>query len=128
MAYEAKTDWKLDDTVMPDDMNRIEQGIRDIETDSEKKATVTNYTTTIPTSGWSSSAPYSIDITVTGIQSTDTNFPVSPNYSSDTTTRQAQTEAWGKVSMIVAGADKITVTCDEEIPTTEIPIQITVVR
>lgn len=30
MAYEAKTNWKLDDTVMPDDMNRIEQGIHEL--------------------------------------------------------------------------------------------------
>lgn len=30
MAYEAKTNWKLDDTVMPEDMNRIEQGIQDL--------------------------------------------------------------------------------------------------
>lgn len=32
MAYEAKTNWKLDDRVMPDDMSRIEQGIKDVET------------------------------------------------------------------------------------------------
>ena len=31
MAYEAKTNWKLDDTVMPDDMNRIEQGIYELD-------------------------------------------------------------------------------------------------
>lgn len=35
MAYEAKTNWKLDDTVMPDDMNRIEQGIKDVESELE---------------------------------------------------------------------------------------------
>lgn len=35
MAYEAKTNWKLDDTVMPDDMNRIEQGIKDVELELE---------------------------------------------------------------------------------------------
>lgn len=29
MSYEGKTDWKLDDLVMPEDMNRIEQGILD---------------------------------------------------------------------------------------------------
>ena len=58
----------------------------------------------------------------------DSNFPVSPVYSTDKATRTAQAEAWGKVSMIAAGANLITVTCDEEIPTTAIPIQITVVR
>lgn len=29
MAYSAKTDWKINDTVQPQDMNRIEQGINE---------------------------------------------------------------------------------------------------
>lgn len=128
MAYSGKTNWKLDDTVMPTDMNRIEQGIIDNETSVNTKATATNYTATIPTSGWSSSAPYTIDITVTGMINTDSNFPVSPIYSDTADTRKAQAEAWGKISMIKSGTDKITVTCDEELPTTAIPIQIMVVR
>lgn len=32
MAYSGKTDWQLNDTVMPTDMNRIEQGIIDVDT------------------------------------------------------------------------------------------------
>ena len=99
-----------------------------VNTELGKKATSKNFTATIPTSGWSSSAPYTIDITVTGMINTDSNFPVSPVYSDTADTRKAQAEAWGKISMIKAGTDKITVTCDEEIPTTAIPIQITVVR
>ena len=34
MAFNAKTDWKLQDTVEPADMNRIEQGIVDVEANS----------------------------------------------------------------------------------------------
>lgn len=32
MSYEGKTDWKRDDVVKPEDMNRIEQGIYDAAT------------------------------------------------------------------------------------------------
>lgn len=92
------------------------------------KATTENFTTTIPTTGWSSSAPYTNTITVSGMLASDSNFPVSPVYSTELATRKLQSEAWNKVTMIAAGANSIVVTCDEEIPTTEIPIQITVVR
>jgi hypothetical protein len=99
-----------------------------VNTELGKKATSKNFTATIPTTGWSSSAPYTNTITVSGMLASDSNFPVSPVYSTDKATRTAQAEAWGKVSMIAAGANLITVTCDEEIPATAIPIQITVVR
>lgn len=125
MAYEAKTNWKLDDTVMPDDMNRIERGIQNLDTNA---TTVFRATTTIPTTGWSASAPYTVNVVVAGMLETDDGFSVTPKYGSTITTREAQIEAWGKVSMITSGTDKIVVTCDEEIPTTEIPILITVVR
>ena len=99
-----------------------------VNTELGKKATSNNFTATIPTTGWSSSAPYTNTVTVSGILASDSNFPVSPVYSDTLSTRTAQLEAWGKVTMIVAGDNSITVTCDEEIPTTAIPIQITVVR
>lgn len=95
------------------------------ETVSEKAIT-NNFTATIPTTGWSSSAPYTIEIEVLGMLETDKNFPVSPVYNAENYT--AQSEAWNKISFIDGGLDKITVTCMEELPTTEIPIQITVVR
>lgn len=40
MAYSAKTDWKLNDTVMPADMNRIEQGIKDVDTNKRNKTDI----------------------------------------------------------------------------------------
>ncbi|MDO3678696.1 hypothetical protein [Paenibacillus ehimensis] len=33
MAYEAKTNWQLDDTVTEGDMNRIEKGVMDAYTE-----------------------------------------------------------------------------------------------
>ena len=125
MAYEAKTNWKLDDTVMPDDMNRIEEGIQNLDTNA---TTVFKATATIPTTGWSASAPYTVNVVVAGMLETDDGFAVSPVYADTVTTRKAQAEEFGKISMIKSGTDKIIVTCDDEVPTTEIPILITVVR
>ena len=125
MAYEAKTNWQLNDTVMPEDMNRIEQGIQMIEQNS---STSFKATATIPTTGWTTTVPYSVTISVPGIKATDENFPVSPILADTSTTRKAQLDAWSKITMIKAETDTIVVTCDEELPTTEIPIQITVVR
>lgn len=125
MAYEAKTNWKLDDTVMPEDMNRIEQGIKNL---NETATTVFKTNAVIPTTGWSTVAPYTIDIVVAGMLESDNGFSVSPQYESTITTRKAQLEAWGKVSMITSGTDKITVICDDELPITEVPILIMAVR
>ena len=126
MAYEAKINWKLDDTVMPSDMNRIEQGIADIENNLNNKATSTEFTAIIPVTGWSSEAPYTIEIPVVGMLESDKNFPVSPVYTDDL--YEAQSEAWSKISYIKSDVDKIIVTCKTELPATAIPIQITVVR
>ena len=56
------------------------------------KATTTTYTATISTS-WSGSGPYTQNITVSGLLSTD-NPIVGPVLSATLATRQAQQEAW----------------------------------
>jgi hypothetical protein len=98
----------------------------EIEILKNEKATSVKYTATIPSTGWTAQAPYTTDISVVGMLESDTNFPVSPVFTSDN--YNSVSEEWNKVSFIEAGADKITVTCMEEVPTTDIPIQITVVR
>ena len=80
----------------------------------------------IPVVGWTDTAPYTIEVPVVGMLESDKNFPISPVYADDL--YEAQSEAWSKVSYINAGSDKIIVTCKSELPTTAIPIQITVVR
>lgn len=98
----------------------------EIETLKAEKAETKTFFATIPAIGWSETAPYTIDIDINGMLESDANFPVSPAYTVED--YEAQNEAWNKISIIRAGANKITVICKEEVPTTEIPIQITVVR
>lgn len=85
------------------------------------------FTATIPTSGWSASAPYTVSVAVSGILATDT--PVVDVVLSNTAeTAKAQLEAWGTVGRIVTSNNSITVYCYDSVPTTEIPIQLKVVR
>lgn len=94
---------------------------------SNSKEMVPTYTATIPTAGWSNSAPYTVSINVTGILNTDN--PTIGLVQSDTlSTRQAQREAWSKISRITTSNGSITVYADEEKPTTAIPIQIKCIR
>ena len=90
-------------------------------------ATTALYSTTIPTSGWSSSAPYSVQIALSGILSTDTplvDIVQSGNESTDAPLR----EAWACITRITTAENSITVFAAEEKPTVAIPIQMRVVR
>lgn len=90
-------------------------------------ATVTTYTATIPVSGWSSTVPYTQTVSVSGILSSDTPI-IDVNLSADTNTAITQLDAWACVSKITTSIGSLTITCLEEKPTTNIPIQLKVVR
>ena len=80
------------------------------------------------TATWSgSSAPYTQDVAVSGILSTDIAH-IMPVYSIDNAAAISQKEAWSCVSKAETSDGTITFTCFEEKPTTAIPIQIEVVR
>lgn len=81
------------------------------------------YTATIPTTGWSSSAPYKLTLTVSGITAAMTPT-VDVVQSSDAAAAALQLEAWGCVSRITTDANSITVYCYDSIPETAIPIQL----
>lgn len=78
---------------------------------------------TIPATGWSATAPFTIDVTAYGITAKD-KPKISPVLSSTLATAQAQLEAWNCIDSIVTGADKITCTCYLATPNTAIPIVI----
>lgn len=90
------------------------------------KAETVTYTATVTTS-WSGSGPYTQNVAVSGLLSTD-NPIVGPVLSATLETRQAQQEAWNMVSRITTSSNTLSLTCDEDKPTVAIPIQIMVVR
>lgn len=91
------------------------------------KTTISVYTATLTTTWDGTSAPYTQDITVVGITSSDTPI-ISPVYSTNNATAILQKEAWSLIGKAVTNTDTITFTCFEEKPVTAIPIQIKVVR
>lgn len=132
MSYQPKTNWQLDDIVMPDDMNRIENGIVNLENNVDTKATKATYTAIIPTTGWvaSGSLQYRVNVTVTGILASD-NPIISPNLSSiQYAVDQIKcSEEWNKILTINTYPNTLQVfTIGNEIPTVEIPIKIMCIR
>lgn len=75
-------------------------------------------TATITTAWTGETAPHTQDIAVAGMTADDNPIvDIVP-------TTQEQIDAWGSISKIVTGADKITVTCFGDKPTVSIPILI----
>lgn len=89
-------------------------------------ATTITYNATIGTS-WSGSGPYTQNIAISGILSTD-NPIVDVVLSDDTESSKSITEAWSNVSRIVTNDGSITIYCYDSAPTVNIPIQLKVVR
>ena len=118
---------KLDGvTATTTELNYVDGVTSNIQTQLNEKASTTIYTATLSTS-WSSSAPYTQTVTVSGITSSDTPI-IDVVLSSTTSTALNQLEAWGCVSKITTDSNAITATCLEDKPSTAIPIQIKVVR
>ncbi len=98
-----------------------------VTTQLNNKATTNLYTATLPVSGWSSSAPYTQTVSVSGILSTDT--PIADVVLNVvTSTAMTQISAWMCVSKIETANGSITATCFENKPEIDIPIQLKVVR
>lgn len=102
-------------------------GTGSIHTENLAEGAVTKYfTATIGTTWTGSEAPYTQDVTISGLLSTDK--PIIDLLASTTwATAEAQLEAWANIFKIVAGANKITVYASEK-TTTDIPIQLGVAR
>lgn len=98
-----------------------------VTTQLNNKATTNLYTATLLSSGWSSSAPYTQTVSVSGILSTDT--PIADVVLDVvTSTAMAQISAWMCVSNIETADGSITAKCFENKPEIDIPIQLKVVR
>ena len=79
-------------------------------------------TATIPITGWSGTAPYSVAVTVTGL--TDSRPDINPVYSATLATALLQKESWNRISYIDCTTNTMTAYCLEEIPTTAIDVEL----
>ena len=85
------------------------------------------FTATLTLNDWSSAAPYTQTIGISGILATDMPH-ISPVYSDTLATAIAQKEAWALVGRAVSANGSLTFTCFEGKPETAIPIQVEVNR
>lgn len=85
------------------------------------------YSSTLSSSGWSSSAPYTQTVAVAGILASD-NPIIDVVLSDDASTAQSQLEAWGEVNRIITSDGNITAYCYEKVPTIDLPINLMCVR
>lgn len=99
----------------------------EIEVLKTNKAETATYTATIPSTGWTTEAPYYVDITIEGLFETD-NPMITPAYTGTVETDTAIKEAWNKIDRATTGSNSLRVYAFEEVPTTEIPVQLQVVR
>lgn len=91
-------------------------------------AVTTTYADATITTTWTgASAPYTQDVTVTGITASD-NPIITPVYSATNATAILERTAWNMIGKAVTGTNVITFTCFEEKPTQAITISVKVVR
>lgn len=75
---------------------------------------------------WTGSGPYTQTVSVPGIPAEAKAVTCWPDWSADAATRSAQREAWNLVSRIVPRAGSVEFTCDEDKPTSAVPMRIEV--
>ena len=93
-----------------------------INTKADKKKV---YNITIDTT-WTEEAPYTKNITVQGISSTDI-VNMYPIWSTNLETRTQEKEEYSKISMITSNENSIELTCDEDKPSIALNVRIEVV-
>ena len=108
--------------------DNLETAMKTLNDKAEGKANTTTLKATIKASAFTGgTSPYKQTISVKGILDTD-NPIAGVLYDEDTEIALKQREAWGNVSRIKCNKDSITVYCYEDKPTTDVPIQLKVVR
>ena len=85
------------------------------------------FTATLTLNGWSSAAPYTQTISISGILATDMPH-ISPVYSATLATAITQKENWAMVCKAVTADGSITFTCFEEKPSVNLSVQLEVNR
>lgn len=102
-------------------------GIPSVTVIDGKANSSVDYSTTLLTTNWSTTAPYTMTLLgFTGLTANDKPF-IGVALSADTQLAISQLASWGMVSKAQTSANSITFTCLESKPTVDIPIQIKVV-
>ena len=130
IMYESDADIVNYDDSKADNLTskNVQDAITKVNNKAEAKATTLTLTTTIVASAFEGkTAPYTQKISLSGVKGTD-NPLVGVVYSNNTATALDQQDSWSSVSRIETGDGYIIVSCYEDKPTVNIPIQVKIVR
>lgn len=100
----------------------------EINEKAEQSARMVTLTTIIPSSAFSSTAPYYQSIDVDGVLETDSPLADVILSETDSALAASQLEAWTLVSSIKTQNGHIIVRCYDEKPSVDIPIQLVIIR
>lgn len=114
-------------TTQGESISTLQGQVDNINTELKSVARQTIYTAVLNTTWAGSSAPFTQEISLSGILATDEPH-ISPIYSNDNATAIAEKAAWNMISKAVTTAGVITFTCFEEMPEVSLSLNIEVVR
>lgn len=103
--------------------------ITNLQTNLDAKATTVDYSTTLPSTGWSGSGPFTIDVTTNLGAITSTDKPIIDLDMTSVLFADVDTvnTEWAKVYRAVSGTSKITFYA-KEVPTVALALQVKVVK
>ena len=131
----------LNSTTNPHAVTKTQVGLGNSDNTSDANKPISNATQTalntkstrhefaaaVKTTWVGASAPYTQDVTVTGILADDDPI-INPVYSATNATAILEKAAWGNVGKVETALNTITLTCFEEKPVTAFNLQLLVVR
>lgn len=105
----------------------FEVTFKELGNGGDRRATKADYLAILDTDWAGEAAPYTKEVTVTGILPTDEPH-ITPIYSDDNTAAIAEKEAWSCISKAEAAENKLIFTCFEDMPETALNLQVEVIR
>lgn len=112
------------------DVGDLQDNVRALKTEVDGKAGVKDYPVTFLASGWSSTAPYTQEVTVTGLTADADNRPIAGwDYSGATAANfEKLEENFSRILRLVPGTNKLTAYCYLEKPEIDLPVIVKVVK
>ena len=85
------------------------------------------FTAEVPATGWTTTAPYTVDVNIPGLLTTDRPLVI-PTYTGEASVVANQIKAWSCITRMTTGTNTLTMYAYKNTPTVAVPIQLQVIR
>lgn len=85
------------------------------------------FTAEVPATGWTATAPYTVDVNIPGLLTTDRPLVI-PTYTGEASVVANQIKAWSCITRMSTGTNTLTMYAYTKAPTVAVPIQLQVIR